>query len=330
LKDRSRRAPQEAERPIAVIAAFIGNALIMVTKGAAAILTGSGSLLAETAHSFADTLDQVFLYIGVQRSGAAANERFPLGFGKERYFWVLVVALMLFFGGGIFSLYETWHRFNSDRDLENVAIGFIVLGVSAVFEACSLTVAVREAHREASGKQLSLIDMLRNLPDPTLRTVLFEDSAALLGLAFATLGLLGTTLTGNHLFDAAGSGAIGILLIGVALTLAADARSLIIGQAPGPEVQDELRASLMTDSRIDEVMELFAVRIGVERLLVLARVSVLDRLPAGEVEHLIETQRNRLFDLRPDVAEVFLEVAPGTNGRSPDPAPTADTHPRSP
>jgi divalent metal cation (Fe/Co/Zn/Cd) transporter len=221
---------------------------------------------------------------------------------------------MLFFGGGIFSVYEAWHRFSTHHELENVAVGFIVLGVSAVFEACSLTVALREAHHAAHDEDMSLLQMLRHLPDPTLRTVLFEDSAALLGLAFATLGLLGTTLTGNHLFDAAGSGAIGVLLIGVALSLAADARGLIIGVAPGNEVQDELRASLMTDDRIDEVMELFAVRIGVERLLVLARVSVLDGLPAGEVERLIETQRNRLFDLRPDVAEVFLEVAPGRDG----------------
>ena len=173
----------------AVLAAFAGNMAIAIIKAIAAYLTGSGALVAETAHSIADSVNQILLYVGIRRSVQPPTEKHPLGHGKERYFWALIVALFLFFGGGIFSIYEAYERFTHPHELGAVWVGFLVLGLSMVFETFSLSVAVREVRHAAHGSGIPVRRFLQQLRDPALRTVLYEDSAALAGLVTALAGL---------------------------------------------------------------------------------------------------------------------------------------------
>lgn len=294
-----------------VIAAFAGNLAIGVTKAIAASLTGSGALLAETAHSFADATNQVLLFVGIRRSVRPPTERHPLGYGKERYFWALVVALFLFFGGGVFSLYEAYLRFAEPHTIENVLLGFVVIGLSIAFETFSITVAFREVRHAARAAGLPVGRFLRELRDPALKTVLYEDSAALLGLLIAGAGLAATATTGDHRFDAAASGGIGLVLIYVAYQLARDARVLIIGEAAPQATRDAIRATLRAAAGVDEVLELLTVRMGASQLLVMARLSTSDDLRGDEVERLLLALRRRLREAHPEVTEAFLEVNPG-------------------
>jgi cation diffusion facilitator family transporter len=283
---------------------------IAVIKAIAASITGSGALLAETAHSIADSLNQILLYVGIRRSVRPATERHPLGHGKERYFWALVVALFLFFGGGVFSIYEAYDRFAHPHQLEAAAVGFIVLGLSVVFEVFSLAVAVRELRSEAREAGIPVREFLDQLRDPALRTVLYEDSAALAGLAAAIAGLGLSTLTGDHRFDALASGLIGAILIYVAYQLAWSARALIVGEAPPQAVRDALRAAIASEPAVDRVIELRAVQMGTKQLLVLARVSVRDDLTAGEAERLLARMRQRLRREHPEVMDSYVELNP--------------------
>lgn len=294
----------------AIIAAFLGNLAIAITKGAAAIVTGSGALLAETAHSIADSLNQILLYVGLRRSEQPPTEKHPLGHGKEGYFWALVVALFLFFGGGVFSIYQAYDRLAHPHEVGQATVGFIVLGLSTVFELFSLSVAFRELRHAAREEAVPVGRFFRQLQDPALRTVLYEDSAAIAGLTTAIIGLALTVATGDHTYDAIASAVIGVILIYVAYQLAWGARGLIVGQAPPRRVREALEATIASEPFVDRIVELVAVQIGTEQLLVLARVSVRDEIPAGEVERLMGRLRERLRREHPEVTDSFIELAP--------------------
>ena len=294
----------------AVLAAFAGNLAIAITKAIAAYVTGSGALVAETAHSVADSVNQILLYVGIRRSVQPPTERHPLGHGKERYFWALIVALFLFFGGGIFSMYEAYERLTHPQELGAVWVGFVVLGLSMVFETFSLSVAVREVRHAAREEGIPVRRFLEQLRDPALRTVLYEDSAALAGLLAALAGLGLTTLTGDHRFDALASAVIGAILIYVAFQLAWSARGLIVGEAPPDEVIEALRVAIAKEPGVDKVIDLRAMQMGTNQLLVLARVSVRDNIPAGAAEHLLVRLRKRLQREHPEVMDSYVELNP--------------------
>ena len=294
----------------AVLAAFAGNLAIAITKAIAAYVTGSGALVAETAHSIADSVNQILLYVGIRRSVQPPSDKHPLGHGKERYFWALIVALFLFFGGGIFSIYEAYERFTHPQELGAVWVGFVVLGLSMAFETFSLSVAVREVKHAAGEAGIPVRKFLEQLRDPALRTVLYEDSAALAGLVAALAGLGLTALTGDHRFDALASAVIGAILIYVAYQLAWSARGLIVGEAPPDEVLDALRAAIAREPGIDKVIDLRAVQMGTNQLLVLARVSVRDDLSAGVAERLLARLRDRLRREHPEVMDSYVELSP--------------------
>ena len=294
----------------AVLAAFAGNLAIAITKAIAAYVTGSGALVAETAHSIADSVNQILLYVGIRRSVQPPSDKHPLGHGKERYFWALIVALFLFFGGGIFSIYEAYERFTHPQELGALWVGFVVLGLSMAFETFSLSVAVREVKLAAGEAGIPVRKFLEQLRDPALRTVLYEDSAALAGLGAALAGLGLTALTADHRFDALASAVIGAILIYVAYQLAWSARGLIVGEAPPDEVLDALRAAIAREPGIDKVIDLRAVQMGTNQLLVLARVSVRDDLSAGVAERLLARLRDRLRREHPEVMDSYVELSP--------------------
>src|SRR5439155_15102946 len=184
------------------------------------------------------------------------------------------------------------------------------LGLSMVFETFSLSVAIREVRHAAHGSGIPVRRFLQQLSDPALRTVLYEDSAALAGLVTAIAGLGLTVLTGDHRFDALASAVIGVILIYVAYQLAWSARGLIVGEAPPEEVLDGLRAAIASEAGIDKVIDLRAVQMGTNQLLVLARVSVRDDIPAGEVERLLARMRHRLRREHPEVMDSYVELNP--------------------
>ncbi|HKY50964.1 MAG TPA: cation diffusion facilitator family transporter [Candidatus Limnocylindria bacterium] len=295
----------------AVFAAFAGNAAIAVTKGVAAGMTGSGALLAETAHSIADATNQILLYVGIRRSVRPPSERHPLGYGKERYFWALVVALFLFFGGGVFSLYEAYQRFVDPHEVTSATVGFVVLGLSVVFELFSLGVAVREVRHAAREEGMPVRRFLAQLRDPALRTVLYEDSAALAGLIAAIVGLALTVITHDHRFDAAASAVIGAILIYVAYELSKSARALIIGEAAPPEQHESIRATLAKEADVESVLKVLAVQIGTKQLLVVARASVRDDMTGADIERLMVRLRERLRREHPEIVDSYIELDPG-------------------
>jgi cation diffusion facilitator family transporter len=221
-----------------------------------------------------------------------------------------VVALFLFFGGGIFSLYEAYSRFTDPHEIGDATIGFIVLGLSVIFELFSLGVAVREVRHAAREEGVPVRKFLTQMRDPALRTVLYEDTAALAGLLAALAGLGLTVVTHDHRFDAAASGVIGVILIYVAYQLATSARGLIIGEAAPVEMAEAIRASISATPEVDQVLELRAVQMGTKQLLVLARVSMRDDVPAGEVERLMVRVRERLRKEHPEVMDSYLEIVP--------------------
>ncbi len=210
----------------------------------------------------------------------------------------------------MFSLYQSYDRLAHPHEIGDATIGFVVLGLSVLFEAFSLTVAVRELRHAARLEEMPVARFLSQLRDPALRTVLYEDSAALAGLATATVGLGLTVLTGDHLFDAVASGLIGVILIYVAYQLAWSARGLIVGQAPPEDVRHALRETISGMPGIERVIALRVVEMGTNQLLVLARVSVRDDIPAGDAERLMVGLRDRLKGNHPEVMDSYIELHP--------------------
>ena len=211
----------------------------------------------------------------------------------------------------MFSIYQAYDRLAHPHDIEQAVVGFVVLGLSMVFELFSLSVAVRELRHAAREAGVPVRPFLRQLQDPALRTVLYEDSAAITGLTIAGIGLALTVATGDHRYDAIASGVIGVVLIYVAYQLAWGARGLIVGQAPPERVRAALEATIASEPSIDKIIELVAVQIGTDQLLVIGRVSVKDQIPAGEVERLMARLRERLRREHPEVTDSFIELAPG-------------------
>jgi cation diffusion facilitator family transporter len=230
-----------------IIAALIGNGLIAVTKFIAAAMTGSSAMLSEGIHSVVDTGNQVLLLYGLRRSRLPADDRYPFGRGKEVYFWSFVVAIMIFAVGAGLSIYEGVDHIISPQHVENPTVNFVVLGLAMLFEGAAWLFAMREFSR-AKGKW-NYIQAVRRGKDPSLFVVVFEDSAAMLGLVVAFIGILLGQLTGIPYFDGAASIVIGLILGGTAAWLAYETKGLLIGESANPELSTECAISLPGSQR---------------------------------------------------------------------------------
>ena len=295
-----------------VLVALGANASIAVAKAVAGVVSGSSAMLAEAAHSVADTMNQVFLLASLSLAERDADEEHPFGYGKERFFWAFLAAVGIFVAGAGFSFYEGFHRmFGPHQEESAYAIVYAVLAFSFAAEGISLIRAVRQTRGEAHERRQSSVGYVRASRDPTTKTVLFEDSAAVVGVVVAAAGVGLHQATGNQVFDGLASVAIGVLLVVVAFALGRDTRQLLIGEAASPEERDAIRTVLQERSEVDDVVQLLTMALAPDRLLVAARVDLADGLTTDEVERASSAIDEELRTRVPGVWEVFLDATPG-------------------
>jgi cation diffusion facilitator family transporter len=271
----------------AIIAALSANLGIAVTKFVAFLLTGSSSMLAESVHSVADSGNQALLLLGGRRAQKRATPQHPFGYGRERYFWAFVVSIVLFTVGGLFALYEAWHKFQEPEPIEGQWwwVPIAVLVVSIGLESYSFRTAIHESNQVRGRRRWS--EFIRSAKAPELPVVLLEDFAALLGLVFALFGVGLTLLTHNGVWDAIGTGLIGILLVIVAITLSVEMKSLLLGEAGTVENVEAIEAALAGSDGIDRVIHMRTMHLGPEELLVAAKVAVTTTDTADEIANAI-------------------------------------------
>jgi cation diffusion facilitator family transporter len=294
-----------SDSPRAVIAALAANLGIAATKFAAFLITGSASLLAESVHSVADSANQVLLLIGRTRSRRAETEEHPFGFGAERYIYAFIVAVVLFVVGAIFSVLEGISRIRHPEHIVSPVVAFVVLAIAIGLESFSFRTAIHESSRTRG--TASWRAFIRHAKAPELPVVLLEDFAALIGLGFALIAVILTTVTGNARWDGAGSLAIGLLLGCVAVVLATEMKSLLVGESAAPDVQRAILAAIGEGTGIERVIHLRTLHVGPESLLVAAKIAVSPGQDARSIASAIDAAEKRIRAAVPIAGLIFLE-----------------------
>ena len=289
-----------------ILASLAGNALITITKFVAASLSGSSAMLSEGIHSLVDTGNQGLLLYGIKRSQRPADEQHPFGYGTELYFWAFIVALLIFSIGAGVSIYEGIHKVLHPEPLGDVTINFVVLGLAAIFEAAAWWIAWK-SFQSTRGKR-SFYEAVRSSKDPTVMTVLFEDTAAMLGLVVAAAGIAGAKYLGILWLDGGASIVIGIILAGTAALLARETKSLLIGEAALPEVDEGIRNIVEAHPAITSINEIRTLHRGPEDVLLAISLDFEDNLPAGKVEDVIFNLEVAIKNEFPVVRRLFIEV----------------------
>ena len=284
----------------AVYAALFGNLGISIAKLIAALLTGSSAMWSETYHSFSDTFNQVLLLIGIKTSSKVPTERHPFGFGKEQFFWSFIVATLLFgisgilsFEKGFTSIYDPIHQ------IVNTDVSYVILLISAIFEGNALRIAFNLFRHtiEARGEKVNvhkLFTEFQESKDPTILTVMVEDSAALLGIAIAAIGIYLSDVTNNMIYDAISSIAIGAVLMLFAFFLAKENRALLIGEAMSKKDRVKIIDSVLKIPEVNRVITLRTMHFGPNDVLVAMEVSIVDNINTDQIEQVIDTIEERI------------------------------------
>ncbi|MEP6856522.1 MAG: cation diffusion facilitator family transporter [Pedococcus sp.] len=309
----------------AIVAALLANTGIAITKFVAFLLTGSSSLLAESVHSVADSGNQALLLVGGKRSRRAATPLHPFGFGRERYVYAFIVSIVLFSVGGLFALYEAWHKFEHPEPITQWRwVPIAVLLVAIALESFSFHTAIGESNRVRG--QRSWVDFIRTAKAPELPVVLLEDFAALLGLVFAMFAVSMTLATGNGAWDAAGTALIGTLLVTVAIVLSIEMKSLLIGEAANPDKVLAIKAALEGDpeSAVDRVIHLRTLHLGPEELLVCAKLAVGGADAAYQVAAALDAAEQRARGSVPGL-RLVIYLEPDIDRGVSDPVPWQST-----
>lgn len=291
---------------IAIFAAIAGNALIAITKFAAASITGSSAMLAEGVHSLVDTGNGGLLLLGIKRSRRPANAEHPFGHGQELYFWTLMVAVMIFGLGGVVSIHEGTAHLKHAELPENPTVNYIVLGLALVFEGAAWIVAYREFGK-FRGKR-SLWQAIRVAKDPTTFAILFEDTAAILGLIVAFLGVLLAQVFQNPYFDGGASILIGVILCVTSILLLRETKGLLMGESASPEVVSGIIAITNANPAVVRSGHPLTMHIGPTDILVNLDVHFREELSAREVEVAIDSLEASIRKSYPDVKRIFIEV----------------------
>ncbi len=289
-----------------IYAALIGNTLVFITKIIAALFTGSSAMLSEAIHSAVDTGNQILLLYGLKQAKKPANRQFPFGHGKEVYFWSFVVAILIFAVGAGVSIYEGIHSLLVPSEIENIYLNYIVLMIAMGFEGAAWHYAFREFTR-AKGKW-GYIEAIKRTKDPSIFMVLFEDSAAMLGLAIAFLSLLLGQITGSLYFDGIASILIGCILAGTAIWLAYETKGLLIGESANQETIDKIREYAQSYPIVEHVNEVLTMHMGPDYVLVNLSIDFADRTVVGDVEKTIAKIDAQLKQQFPEIKRIFIEA----------------------
>jgi cation diffusion facilitator family transporter len=289
----------------AIVAALAANLGIAVAKFVAFAFTGSASMMAEGVHSIADSGNQGLLILGRRRSRRAETRKHPFGYGRERFFYAFIVAVVLFTVGALFSLYEGWHKIADPHAIEEPVWAFAVLGLGIVLEGLSFRTAIKESN-QTRGNQ-SWASYIRRARAPELPVVILEDFAALVGLVVALLCVALAVATGNGVFDGVGSVVIGLLLAFVAVVLAVETKSMLIGESAVAETESRIIAELESVEEIDRVIHLRTLHIGPEELLVAAKIAVTHDDTAAEVARGIDAAESRIRQAVPAARHIYIE-----------------------
>ncbi len=289
-----------------IYAALAGNTLVAATKFVAAALTGSSAMLSEAIHSVVDTGNQLLLLLGLHKAKKPADERFPFGHGKEVYFWSFVVALLIFAVGAGVSLYEGIHQLSNPTPISSPYINYIVLILAVLFEGAALFFALTEFSR-AKGKW-GYLEAVRKGKDPTTFVVLFEDSAAILGLLVAFCGVFLSQVTGNLIYDGLASIIIGLILGGTAIWLAYETKGLLIGESANLQVVTDIRQIVAGFPQVEHVNQVLTMHMGPQYILVNLSVDFTDQTTASELEETIGKLDVQIKRAWPNVKQIFIET----------------------
>ncbi len=290
-----------------VLAALFGNGAIAITKFIASTITGSSAMFSEAIHSLVDTGNQGLLLFGLKRSSRPADKTHPFGYGKELYFWAFIVAILIFALGGGFALYEGFHKLgSSEHGLKNPYINYIVLTLAMIFESIALGIAVKEFNKVRG--DTPIFQAIKESKDPAMFTVLLEDTAALLGLVLAFIGVFCAHIFHIYTADALASIAIGLLLFGVSYIMAREAKSLLIGEAANPRVEKEILAIIEQSDVIVDVNEMLTMQVAPHSILVTMSLDFKDGLSSTEIEKTVSAFEVQVKKASPDVKRIFIEA----------------------
>lgn len=298
---------------LAVIGALFANGLIAILKFIAAVITGSSGMMAEALHSVADTTNQVFLLLGLRFYKRPASEKHPFGYGKERFFWSFIAAIFIFGVGATYAIYEGIEKLRHPHPPTNLKWAYWVLGISFVLETGSIGLAIYQEVKEAHHEGLTFGEYLRESKDPTAKTVLFEDSAALIGIVIAAAGLVLTEYqvggSAGAYWDGMASIVIGLVLAVVAFVLARSSRGLLLGEAANPKVLQAIKKAIESHPNVERVVELLTMHLAPKQILINAHVKLRPNLVTNDVVSSIEEVEKRIKQAEPKVEMIFLEVA---------------------
>ncbi|WP_420309742.1 cation diffusion facilitator family transporter [Streptomyces sp. YS-B37] len=300
--DQESDAAADRKTRITVLVALAANLVIAAAKAVGGLIAGSPALLSEAAHSVADSLNEVFLLAALRRSRRPADDRHPFGYGKERFFWSLLAAVGIFVMGACFSVFQGVEalRNGAEETSTGYIVGLVVLVVSLIVEGISLLRALLQVRAQGGGMEA--------LRDPALRTVVAEDGTAVLGVTLAIIGMVLHMITGQVVWEASASIAIGVLLGYVAYRLGRDARDQLIGEAVDPELSDKIRELLAAEPEIDSVEALFTMRMGLDSTMVAARIDLVPGMDSEQVEEVSVRIKRSLGRAVSEAGEIFLDI----------------------
>jgi cation diffusion facilitator family transporter len=303
----------EAGTKKTLYAALVANFLIAIAKFVAGFISGSAAMLAEGAHSVADTTNQVFLLVSLRLSKSAPDEEHPYGHGKDRFFWSFLVAVLIFFVGALFSFYQgITALLHPGEEHESFLISYVVLGAAFVFETIALTIATREFRHAAREEGHSFLEHFKLTRNTTMKVPLYEDAAALAGVLIVAAGLFLVQITGDAIFDGIASIGVGVVLLVVAWELGSDSRRLLLGEAMLPEDRERIREVLLSFPEVTDVLRLLTMHLGPDAVLMNAEIHVVDGLDTDRVEELMERITAAIRREVPEVTQTFIELHPGS------------------
>jgi cation diffusion facilitator family transporter len=314
--DKDKKTEASEESTLTVLLALGANVGVAILKLAAGLITGSGALLSEAAHSAGDSSTELLLLTALRRSDRPADRVHPFGYGKERYFWSLLAAVTILVSGAAFSIYQGLSTILGDHaESERLWINYPVLGLAAILEAISFRQAIGQAKGAAARGRRSLASYVRDPEDPTVKSVVLEDAAALIGLALAGIGVALHQLTGDAVYDGAASLAIGVLLVLAAFALAHSCKGLLIGKQADIRMLQAISKRLEAEPEIVDVVDVLTMMTGVHRILLCLRVDLVDTYTAAEIERAcvrIDTDLRAEF---PSLDEIFIQPVPRSDAR---------------